>query len=125
MSQGYVGPQGVVPYSVVIGRVLQQRRNQLGLQQDDLAAALGITQSAYSRLESGDTVLSLMQLRIAAAALYTSAGAILAAADQYADYLERLGALITNERKDNSAAVLVGLGLLAAAVVAIGSAQKA
>jgi transcriptional regulator with XRE-family HTH domain len=95
------------------------------LQQYDLAAALGITQSAYSRLESGDTVLSLMQLRIAAAVLYTSAGGILAAADQYADYLERQGALITNEKKDNSAAVLIGLGLLAAAVVAIGSAQKA
>ncbi len=123
MSQAHISAQGVVPYAVVVGRVLQQRRVQLGLQQNDLAAVLGITQSAYSRLESGDTVLSLSQLRIASAALHMPAATILAHADQYADYLQRQGVTITDEKKDNSAAVLIGLGLLAAAVVALTSSQ--
>jgi len=97
---------------------------QLGLQQSDLAGALGVTQSAYSRLESGDIVLSLTQLRIAAAALETSGAEILASADNYAFYLQGQGVQITDERKDNSAAVLIGLGLLAAAFVALGSASQ-
>jgi len=124
MSQGNFGMQGVVPYSVVVGRVLQQRRTQLGLHQNDLAAALRITQSAYSRLESGDTALSLTQLRIAAAVLQASASAILASAEQYANYLQLQGVQITDEKKDNSAAVLIGLGLLAAAMVALSSSSQ-
>lgn len=124
MSQQYAGTLGVVPYSVIVGRVLQHRRMQLGLQQSDLASALRITQSAYSRLESGDIVLSLTQLRIAAAVLRTSGAEILASADGYAFYLQGQGVQITDERKDNSAAVLIGLGLLAAAFVALGSTSQ-
>ena len=124
MSQANFGMQGVVPYSVVVGRVLQQRRTQLGLHQNDLAAALGITQSAYSRLESGDTALSLTQLRIAAAVLQAPASAILASAEQYANYLQLQGVQISDEKKDNSAAVLIGLGLLAAAMVALSSSSQ-
>jgi transcriptional regulator with XRE-family HTH domain len=124
MSQANFNMQGVVPYSVVVGRVLQQRRTQLGLHQNDLAAALRITQSAYSRLESGDTALSLTQLRIAAAVLQAPASAILASAEQYANYLQLQGVQITDEKKDNSAAVLIGLGLLAAAMVALSSSSQ-
>jgi len=124
MSQANFNMQGVVPYSVVVGRVLQQRRTQLGLHQKNLAAALGITQSAYSRLESGDTALSLTQLRIAAAVLQAPASAILASAEQYANYLQLQGVQITDEKKDNSAAVLIGLGLLAAAMVALSSSSQ-
>jgi transcriptional regulator with XRE-family HTH domain len=115
---------GIVPYSVVVGRVLQQRRVQLGLQQNDIATVLGITQSAYSRLESGDNGLSLTQLRFAAAAMQTTAAAVLLSADQYATYLQGQGVQITDEKKDNSAAVLIGLGLLAAAIVAIGTTSQ-
>jgi transcriptional regulator with XRE-family HTH domain len=124
MSQANIGPQGVVPYSVVVGRVLQQRRTHFGLQQNDLAAAMRITQSAYSRLESGDTALSITQLRIAGAMFNTSAAEILASADQYANYLQLQGVQISDEKKDNSVAVLIGLGLLAAAVVALGSSSQ-
>lgn len=124
MSQENFNMQGVVPYSVVVGRVLQQRRTQLGLHQNNLAAALGITQSAYSRLESGDTALSLTQLRIAAAVLQAPASAILASAEQYSNYLQLQGVQITDEKKDNSAAVLIGLGLLAAAMVALSSSSQ-
>jgi len=95
----------------------------MGLQQNDLAAALRITQSAYSRLESGDIVLSLTQLRIAAAVFQTPASAILDSADQYANFLQMQGVQITDEKKDNSAAVLIGLGLLAA-VMALGASSQ-
>lgn len=93
----------------------------LNLHQNAIAGVLGITQSAYSRLESGDTVLSLLQLRMAASALHTTAAQILTEADQFAAFLQLQGVQISDEKKDNSAAVLIGLGLLAAAVVALGS----
>lgn len=123
MRQAGLSAQGVVPYSACVGQVLQQGRAQRGLNQEALAAALGISQSAYSRLESGDTLLSLFHLRIIARVLGTSGADILQAADNLAAYLQQHGVQVTDDRKDNSAAVLIGLGLLAAAVVAIGTSQ--
>jgi transcriptional regulator with XRE-family HTH domain len=123
MSQANFGQQGVVPYSALIGQVLQRRRSGMGFHQVAIASGLGISQSAYSRLESGETVLSLSQLWIVAGMLRTTGANILAEADQVAFYLQQQGVQITEEKKDNSAAVLIGLGLLAAAVVALGSSQ--
>lgn len=124
MSQAHIGSQGHVPYSVVVGRVLQQRRMELGFHQNYLAQGLGITQSAYSRLESGDVVLSVTQLRMASAILQTSPAQVFEWAERYADWLRLQGAQITDDKKDNSAAVLIGLGLLAAAVVALGASSQ-
>ena len=124
MSQTNIGSQGQIPYSVVVGRVLQQRRMDLGFHQRYLAQGLGITQSAYSRLESGDVVLSVTQLRIAAAMLQTSPAEVFGWAERYASYLQLQGVQITDDKKDNSAPVLIGLGLLAAAVVVLGASSQ-
>lgn len=45
-------------------------------------------------------------------------------AERYANYLQLQGVHITDEKKDNSAAVLIGLGPLAAAVVALGASPQ-
>jgi len=85
-----------------------------GIKQGDLAVALGLSQSAYSRLESGDSVLNLSQLRNVTAQLGLQPALVLKWADQYEAQLRQQGVEIVSEKQDNSAAIVIGLGLLAA-----------
>jgi transcriptional regulator with XRE-family HTH domain len=111
-------PSGIVPYSALIGGVVQNQRKFIGLAQGELARQLGFSQSAYSRIESGDTVMSVTQLRQIASLIGTSAQNILNQADAIAFQLHSQGVQVTHEKKGNSAAILVGLGLLGAALLA-------
>lgn len=79
-----------------------------------MATALGLSQSAFSRLESGESVLNLSQLRNAAAHLDMRPAELLALADRYEGQLRQQGVDVVSEKQDESAAVVVGLGLLAA-----------
>lgn len=114
-------PPGIVPYSALIGGVVQNQRKLLSLQQGDVAQQLGLSQSAYSRIESGDTIMSVTQLRQIAALFRTNAQRILDQADIIAMQLHSQGVPISHEKKDNSGAILIGLGILAAALVAAAS----
>lgn len=107
-------PQPVVTYPALVGKILAREREARGIKQGDLAAALGLSQSAYSRLESGDSVLNLSQLRNIAARLGLQPTLILKWADQYELQLRQQGVEIVSEKQDNSAAIVIGLGLLAA-----------
>jgi transcriptional regulator with XRE-family HTH domain len=101
--------------------VVQNQRKFLNLQQGDIAQQLGLSQSAYSRIESGDTAVSVTQLRQIAALIGTNAQRVLDQADMIALQLHSQGVPISHEKKDNSGAILIGLGILAAALVAAGS----
>jgi transcriptional regulator with XRE-family HTH domain len=107
-------PQPVVTYPSLVGKVLAQQRESRGIKQGDLAAALGLSQSAYSRLESGESVLNLSQLRNVAAHLGLQPDVVLKWAGQYEAQLRQQGVEIVVEKQDNSAAIVIGLGLLAA-----------
>lgn len=58
-----------ISYAAILGRVILLRRRELGIYQAALADALGINQSAYCRVEAGDTVMNVFQLRQAAEVL--------------------------------------------------------
>ena len=107
-------PNPVVTYPTLVGRLLVQRREQLGLKQGALAEAMGLSQSAYSRLESGESVLNLSQLRNVCAQLGLSPAQVLHAADQYEQQLRQQGVDVVAEKPVNPAAIAIGLGLLAA-----------
>lgn len=107
-------PQPVVAYPALVGRLLVYRREELGLKQGALAEAIGLSQSAYSRLESGDSVLNLSQLRNVCSRLGLSPAQILHTADQYEAQLRRQGVDVVAEKPANPAAISIGLGLLAA-----------
>lgn len=107
-------PKPIVTYPALVGKILAQQREARGIKQGDLATALGLSQSAYSRLESGDSVLNLSQLRNVAARLGLQPTLILKWADQYEAQLRQQGVEIVSEKQDNSAAIVIGLGLLAA-----------
>ena len=107
-------PTAVVTYPAIVGQVIAHQRSARGIKQGDLATALGLSQSAYSRLESGDSVLNLSQLNHIAARLVLSPARILELADQYQMRLLQQGVNVVPGKQDHSAAIAIGLGLLAA-----------
>lgn len=113
-------PIPVVTYPALVGQVIAHRRGAKGLNQGALAAALGLSQSAYSRLESGASVLNLSQLRVVAEQLGLSPAEILKSADQYALRLHQQGVQIVPGKQDPTAAIVIGLGLLAALFMSSG-----
>jgi len=121
-AQSYTPP--IVPYTALLGGVIAQRRKQLELPQSELARHLRLSPSAYSRIESGGSAMSVTQLRQVAEFLQTDAQQLLNHADFIAAQLAAQGAQIIHEKGDRSAGILIGLGLLAAALMAAGSSTK-
>ena len=117
-TKSSVPPQGIVTYATLVGKVLAQRRQNMGIKQSDLAAALTMSQSAYSRLESGDSVVNLAQLHVIAPRLGMSPSEVLSLADEYGARLRQQGVDVVSEKPGNPAAVAVGLGLLLALLLA-------
>lgn len=106
--------QGVVPYNTLVGKSIEKLRTQAGLTQADLSAALELGQSAYSKLESGQTAMTLAQLRLIASKLKCEPHEILKSADALALQLESSGVEVPAKKDENKAALLIGLGLLLA-----------
>lgn len=113
-SKSTVPPKPLVTYPALVGKILAQQREARGIKQGDFAAAIGLSQSAYSRLEAGESVLNLSQIRNAAMKLGLAPFQILHWADQYEAQLREQGVEVLSEKPDNAAALAIGLGLLAA-----------
>ena len=108
-----------ITYTALVGRVIEHARETSRLHQQQIAETLGITQSAYSRLEKGQSAMSVTQLRQIATRLGIQPGAILHEADRLAAVLRSQGAVISDEKQEPGAAgLLIALGLLAAVLAA-------
>ena len=68
-------PKPKVLYAALIGRIVEHHRTGRGIHQEAIAQALGISQSAYSRLDKGQSAMSVTQLHIVATQLGTSPAA--------------------------------------------------
>ncbi|HTQ12950.1 MAG TPA: helix-turn-helix transcriptional regulator [Rhizomicrobium sp.] len=110
-------PVPKISYSALLGRLIQHHRERIGLSQSQVAAALGIMQPAYSRIEKGDTSITVTQLRAASHALQLSPSHLLNEADRWAQQLRGRGVTVTDEKDVPKAALLVGLAILAAALL--------
>lgn len=66
----------VTTSSAVLGAILVKLRTEKGMKQGELAAAVGIGASTWSRIEKGDSGISIDQLRAAAKALCVPPGRI-------------------------------------------------
>jgi len=74
-------PEAVTTSSAVLGAVLAKLRSLQGLKQIDLAEAVGVGTSTWSRVEKGEGDLSIDQLRLAAKALGSTASQIIEIAE--------------------------------------------
>jgi transcriptional regulator with XRE-family HTH domain len=104
-------------YPALVGQVIAHVRETRGIKQGEFASAIGLSQSAYSRLEAGESVLNISQLRNVAVHLGMQPSELLMMVDNYENVLRLQGVDVISEKKDYSAAVAVGLGLLAAALL--------
>jgi len=111
-------PKPAITFARVIGAVVEHHRKSRSMTQEAMARALGISQSAYSRLEQGQSAMNVTQLRAVAAQLNLSSDALMQHAEGYAAQLQQQGVTITDEKPDSAAGVLIALGILAALVAA-------
>jgi transcriptional regulator with XRE-family HTH domain len=112
-------PPAAVPYAAVVGGVVERLRKQRRVTQGQMAAALGIGQPAYSRLEQGQSAMNVFQLGHVAAQLCTTPSAIMSGADAVANQLRAQGVEVKGDNELPAAAIFVGLGILAAILAAI------
>lgn len=70
-----------VTFAEVLGGVLRYRRKQAGMNQAEVAERIGLSTSAWSRIENGQADMTVVQLQIAAPALNADAWELLKLAD--------------------------------------------
>jgi transcriptional regulator with XRE-family HTH domain len=111
--------QAIASYPGVVGAVLAAMRKEKELAQSDVAAAIGATVSTWSRIESGESALTIEQLAVAATELQVEPSAILRRADEKVAELRSKGIETKASRSSVEAIVssgavpLVGASLLA------------
>jgi transcriptional regulator with XRE-family HTH domain len=105
-------------YGAVLGQVIAKRRQLDGMHQKALAEGIGLTQSAYSKLEAGQSTMSVVHLRQIARQLKCTPHGLIEEADQLALQLEQQGVTLSDEKATNTGELLIGLGILAAIIAA-------
>jgi len=119
MPDGSMKPAATYP--ALVGSVLAQIRNQQGMHQGELAAAVGVTQATWSRIENGHTSVTVEHLRLAAHKLGRLPGEILSLADQTETMMQISGVEVVPTRDYTnlqSALILIGAVALTAFVTA-------
>jgi len=107
-------------YGAVVGRILANRREYLGLEQMDIAKKLGISQPSWSRIERGETALTLEALARVAMALGMTSTQILDEAESAKTGLDEMGieVLLERPRKGEDMAIAILGGAMLAFLIA-------
>lgn len=114
-----------VTYSMLVGQVVRELRRQHNRSQADVAAALQITQSAWSKLERGAVPMTAEQLFRLGKCLGVDPSQILIAADDAAERARHSGVEVVAQPKEgglSAGVALVGAAALGAIIaVAVAS----
>lgn len=102
-------------YQAVLGRLIAQKRQQKQIDQGEIAKAVGVSRSTWSRIEAGESALNMDQLAKAANKLDMSVGALMVEADDVAGKLREQDVEVLDSRDQTSASKV---GKKAAATVA-------
>ena len=110
----------VTSYPAVVGVVLAAARKEAekGISQKDMAEAIGATVSTWSRIETGETALTIEQLALAAEKLGVLPSQILKKADEAILELGKKGVAIEATRISSAAILAAGAVPLASVAVA-------
>jgi transcriptional regulator with XRE-family HTH domain len=115
---------GLTSYSAIVGQVLFNLRQELDIKQGDMANAVNIGQSTWSRIEKGEVALSIDQLARAADRLGCLPSDVLTWADQATVQIQKEKKVeVLNDRpvdvkqkSSNAGALLLGAGALTAMI---------
>jgi len=102
-------------YAQVIGQVVRATRAVRRIELATLATALEMSSSGWSRVETGESVMTVSQLRRAATALEVEPWALVQQADALCIQLAQRGIIVNDKRP----AVGARVALSAAAILAI------
>lgn len=107
-------------YSAVVGAVIANQREILDVSQAQLAEAVGIGQPAWSRIEKGESALTIDQLARAASKLNSSPSELLLMADRTVMEMKEQELKVSYEKpqRKSNAAKNTGLLLLGGAALA-------
>ena len=105
----------------MLGKVLELQRGALNLNQKELADRLGVSQSAWSRVETGQSSLAVEEFAAAARALKAKPEELLGRVHRSIEQLQQRGVnvLMTPAKASDETAAFVGGTALAALLLAI------
>lgn len=115
-------------YAAVLGRVIAEARKDRKLRQRELAEAVGVGVPTWSKIENGESSLSVEQLRVASTELGTSPSRVLALVEEAVERLPEKGVIVVMESPHAGETALKGaavggavLGGVAGAAIAGGA----
>lgn len=113
-------PTAITTYPAVVGAFVATKRKERGFSQGEIAEKVGLTISTWSRIENGETALTIEQLAQVAHALSMTPGELMVTIDGIMIELSKKGIGTNIERVSSDAIVasgsipLVGSGLTSA-----------
>lgn len=114
-------PTTVTTYPALIGAVIAKKRKENGHSQKELAEAANVGISTWSRIENGETALTIEQLVLLAQYLKMKPSALLAEVDEAVDSLQKQGITTNPERVEIATMIAAGaipvVGLVLGAMV--------
>jgi transcriptional regulator with XRE-family HTH domain len=105
-------------YKAILGRVLTQVRKDFGVEQSELASSMGVTQSTWSRIERGETSITVEQLAKASEFFQINSSTVLLDTENAIKKLKQQGVNIHYETKADSK---TGKGLAMIGAAALGA----
>lgn len=105
-------------YQAIVGEVIALHRKEHGLNQFELAKRLGMSQSAWSRVEKGLSNLTLEQLSKVSRVLGLLPNEIISKADQARKELEASGVSVAENKSDAIGWLLLGAAAIALVILA-------
>lgn len=93
-------PLLAVSFPAVVGAILLAKRKEIGLSQAEMAEAVGLNVSTWSRVENGDSAMTIEQLAFAAVALNVRPSSILEATEIKLEELDAKGIATGVSRSD-------------------------
>ena len=101
-------PLVAVSYPAVVGAILLAKRKEVGLSQVEMADAVGLNVSTWSRVENGDSAMTIEQLVSAATALNVLPSSVLKEAEVKLEELMTKGIAAGANRADLASIAAMG-----------------
>jgi transcriptional regulator with XRE-family HTH domain len=124
----------VTTYSAIVGSILAQERISKRLNQGAIAEAVGVGTSTWSRIEKGESSISVDQLKLAAEALQQTPGRILDMAAEAERAIASRGIRVNNRMTSGALLATMGIipligpvlgGIIAASIAAVAAQRRA
>jgi transcriptional regulator with XRE-family HTH domain len=94
--------QKLTTFSGALGYFIRSKRTEMGLEQTDLANALGLSQASYSRIEAGKAIISVDHMCQVAKTLNISYPVFMSSFANYVEQLEKNGVAVIATQRGNS-----------------------